>query len=156
MGNLKKLNLILFHSAMKFEFQFGRETADQHYGRGSLSLQAVMAHANCFYEEVGAIPVKTCHHFFGPHAAEANHHFTITVLDQWMNMVIEETAFNVRSLSKLYLVCDGSEAQNWSIQVMGNLVRRFREAQDRGYFCKLETLLFIKKSPGHGKVYRSL
>ena len=62
---------------MKFEFQYGRETADQHYGRGSLSLQAVMTHANRIYDEVGAIPVKTCHHFFGPHGAEANHHFTI-------------------------------------------------------------------------------
>ena len=144
------------NSAMKFEFQYGRETADQHYGRGSLSLQSVMTHANRYYEEVDSIPVKTVHHFFGPHSADANHHFTITVLDQYINLVIEETAFDVTSLEKLVLVCDGSEAQNWSVQVMGNLVRRFRDVQDKGFFVNLKTLLFVKKSPGHGKVYTPL
>ena len=137
---------------MKIELQFGRETADQHYGRGALSLQSVLTHANHFYEEVDTIPVKTCHHFFGPHGAEANHDFTISVLDQYIDEVKEESAFNVNRLSKMVLVCDGSEVQNWSIQVMSHLVRRFREAQDDGYFGNLETLLFVKKSPGHGKV----
>ena len=138
---------------MNYFLKFGRETADQHYGRGSLSLQSVLTHANHFYEDVGAIPVKTCHHFFGPHAAEANHHFTITVLNQYINMVIEESAFDVNRMEKLVLVCDGSESQNWSVQIMGNLVRRFREVQDNGYFGNLKTLLFVKKCPGHGKVY---
>ena len=68
----------------------------------------------------------------------------------------EETAFDVTKLEKLVLVCDGSEAQNWSVQVMGNLVRRFREVQDRGFFGNLKSLLFIKKSPGHGKVHALL
>ena len=149
------IKLDTFISAMKFEFQYGRETADQHYGRGSLSLQSVMTHANRYYEEVDSIPVKTVHHFFGPHSADANHHFTITVLDQYINLVTEETAFDVTSLEKLVLVCDGSEAQNWSVQVMGNLVRRFREVQDKGFFGNLKTLLFVKKSPGHGKVHTS-
>ena len=137
---------------MKFELQFGRETADQHYGRGSLSLQSVLTHANHFNPEVDTIPVKTCHHFFGPHEAEANHHFTISVLNQYMNLVKEETAFDVNSLRKLVFCCDGSETQNWSIQVMSHLVRRLRETQEDGYFGNLNTLLFIKKSPGHGKV----
>ena len=123
-----------------------------YYGRGSLSLQAIMTHANRFYDDVGGIPVKTCHHFFGPHGSEANHHYTITVWDQYINLVKEETTFDVKSLNKLVMVCDGSETQNWSVQVIGNLVRRFREAQDDGYFGNLKTLLLVKKSPGHGKV----
>ena len=137
---------------MKIEFQYGHETGDQHYGRGSLSLQSVLTHANHFYEDVGAIPVKTCHHYFADHGVDSNHHFTITTFDQYINMLKEETAFDVTSLKKLVLVCDGSESQNWSIQVMGNLVRRFREAQDTGFFGNLETLLLVKKCPGHGKV----
>ena len=137
---------------MKYDFQFGDETGDQHYSRGSLPLQSVMTHASCFFDDVGDFPVKTCHHFFGPHGAEANHHYTITVLDQYINLVKEESAFDVKRLKKLVLVSDGSEQQNWSVQVMGNLVRRFREAQDHGFFGNLETLLYVKKSPGHGKV----
>ena len=127
---------------MKYDFQFGDETGDQHYSRGSLPLQSVMTHASCFYDDVGDFPVKTCH--------------TITVLDQYINLVKEETAFDVNRFKKLVLVSDGSETQNWSVQVMGNLVRRFREAQDHGFFGNLETLLYIKKSPGHGKVYINL
>ena len=142
-------------SAMKYELQYGNETADQHYGRGSLSIQSVLTHANHFYEDVGAIPVKTCHHFFGDHGSDANHHFTITTLDQYISLVKDESAFNVRTLDKVVLVCDGSEVQNWSAQVMGHLVRRFREAQDSGVFGNLKTLLFVKKSPGHGKVWLS-
>ena len=138
---------------MKIELQFGRETADQHYGRGSLSLQSVMTHGNRFYEEVDGIAVKTVHHFFGPHGSLANHHYTITVLDQYINAMIGETALDVNSLESLVLVCDGSEVQNWSVNVMGNLVRRFRDAQRTGSFGNLKSLLLIKKAPGHGKVY---
>ena len=66
-----------------------------------------MTHANHVYEDVGSFPVKTVHHFFGPHKSDANHHFTISVLDQYIDMGTRERVFN--SFENFVKVCDGTE-----------------------------------------------
>ena len=141
---------------MKPELIFGRETAEQHFGRGSLGLQSILTHANDITGDCGPIPVKTCHHFFMPHGSKANHDCTITVINQYIEMIKTESAYDFNALRKLVLVCDGSEQQNWSLNVMGHIVRRLRAAQEDGFFSSLKSVLLVKKAPGHGKVYNNL
>ena len=134
---------------------YGKETTDSHFGRAGFPLQGFLLHTSrSSTNETGELefePIKTVSHFFSEHGVEANHHFTLTCFQQWLGRQTTEDAYDSKKLERLMIFSDGHSAQNWSVNVFGNMVRIVNGFKLSGFFPELKWLGFAKSVAGHGK-----
>ena len=128
---------------MKKDLKHGFEPQDFHYSRASLPLQGWMCHSGGF---------KHIAHLFAQHGAKSNWHFTLSSLNQFLHMLNEKGTIECDQLEEMIFVADGSESQNWSINVFGHMVRIINNEQAVGSFPSLKKLTFIKTT---GKIIAS-
>ena len=120
---------------MKKDLKHGFEPQDFHFGRAALPLQGWMVHSG---------GVKHIAHFFGNHGAKSNWHFTLSTMNQFLHLLNEKGTIECAELEEIIFVADGSEAQNWSINIFGHMVRIVNNEQAVGFFPNLKKLSFVK------------
>ena len=147
---------------MPISCEWGKELQAQHFNRKNFPFQGFcVAFALKQTDENDhelVLPQKTQTFYIAEPNTKDNHVFTLSCLETLIREHCSNPTYMeaFKSAKKIYLLSDGSEKQNWSVQVFHNVKRLIKDLQTPddpadAILNEVTTIEILKTVSGHGK-----